>query len=53
MAFLDSIRGFVLSRDSFRTYALRHRQADGSGQQQGKGQGLAQSQLPVGKEKNN
>lgn len=30
--------------------ALRRRQAGGSGQQQGKGQGLAQSQLPVGRE---
>lgn len=39
--------------DVFQTYARWRRQAGGSGQQQGKGQGLAQIQLPVSKEKNN
>ena len=35
-----------------RTYTLRGRQADRSDQQQDKGQGLAQSQLPVDMERN-
>lgn len=34
-----------------RTYTLRGRQADGSDQQQDKGQGLAQSQLPGDRER--
>lgn len=37
--------------DVFQTYALRRGQAGGRGQQQGKGQGLAQIQLPVSRER--
>lgn len=43
---------FFLHNGLCLTYALRGRQADGSGQQQDKGQGLAQSQRPRHKERN-